>query len=204
MLDAIREPWVHLLAAEVEIGFARVAHRPAADPVVEIEQAGLVGHFGAGLGRNQPARRRRRYRGLLIARALAQEPTGADRDDPRHIGGGGGRSRGGCGRRARCGGRARGRGRPGRGFSLGRLGRGSSSFLLVRLDRAGPGLQSQTVGLADHGIAADPAEFVRDLAGGGAAFPHLGQLFDPFVGPAHRSISSAATCRMLAMGAGCG
>jgi hypothetical protein len=39
--------------------------------------------------------------------------------------------------------------------------------------------------LADHRVAADAAELVGDLAGGGAAFPHLGQLFDPFVGPAH-------------------
>jgi hypothetical protein len=41
------------------------------------------------------------------------------------------------------------------------------------------------VRLADHGIAAHAAQFFRDLAGGGAAFPHAGQFVDAFVGPAH-------------------
>jgi hypothetical protein len=41
------------------------------------------------------------------------------------------------------------------------------------------------MGLADHGIAADATEFLGDLAGGCAAFPHLRQLLDPLFGPAH-------------------
>ena len=45
VLDAIGEPGVNLHAAEVEVRLARVAHRPAADAIVEIEQAGLVGDF---------------------------------------------------------------------------------------------------------------------------------------------------------------
>lgn len=40
--------------------------------------------------------------------------------------------------------------------------------------------------LADNGVAADPAQLVSDLAGGGTAFPHLLQCRDTFVGPAHR------------------
>src|SRR5947209_3117502 len=79
MSDAIREAGVGGLTAEMEIGLARVAHRPLADAVVQIEQAGLVGDLGARLGRNQAARRRRRDRRLLIAGALADEAAGTDR-----------------------------------------------------------------------------------------------------------------------------
>ena len=64
MLDAIREAGVRRIAAEVEIGLAGMADRPFADAVVEIEQAGLVGDFGARLGRDQAARRGRRNRRL--------------------------------------------------------------------------------------------------------------------------------------------
>ena len=85
MRNTVREAGVHLFTAEVEIGFARVAHRPAADPVIQIEQAGLFSHFRVGLGRNQAARRRGRDRRLLIARALPQKSARANRDDPRHI-----------------------------------------------------------------------------------------------------------------------
>ena len=57
MFDAIGEAGVHLLAAEVEIGLARVAHRPAAHLVRQIEQRGLAGDLGAGLGWHKAARR---------------------------------------------------------------------------------------------------------------------------------------------------
>src|SRR3954469_20886676 len=79
MLDAIREPGIGRIAAEVEIGLAGMADRPFADTIVEIEQAGLVGDLGAGLGRHQAARRRGRDRRLLFAGALANEAAGADR-----------------------------------------------------------------------------------------------------------------------------
>jgi hypothetical protein len=47
--DAVREAGVHLVAAEVEVRLARMPHRPAAHAVVEVEQAGLVGHSALGL-----------------------------------------------------------------------------------------------------------------------------------------------------------
>ena len=83
MLNAIWKTGVYLFTTEVEIGFTGVAHRPAADPVIEIEQAGFISHFRAGLGGNQSARWRRRDGSLLITWALPQEATGADRDDTR-------------------------------------------------------------------------------------------------------------------------
>ncbi len=49
MLDAIWEPGIHLVAAEVEVWFAGMAHRPTTDAIVEIEQAGFVGDSGLGL-----------------------------------------------------------------------------------------------------------------------------------------------------------
>ena len=79
MLDAIGKPGFASLAAEVEVGLARMAHRPSADAVVEVEQAGLVGDLGAGLGRDQAARRGGRDRRLRVARALADEAARADR-----------------------------------------------------------------------------------------------------------------------------
>jgi len=81
MFHAIGETGVHLLAAEVEIWFAGMAHRPAADLFRQIEQAGLVGDFRARLGWHKAARRSRWDRGLLITRALTQEATGADRNN---------------------------------------------------------------------------------------------------------------------------
>ena len=83
MFHAIGETGVHLFTAEMEVRLAGVAHRPAADAVVQIEQAGLVGNFRAGPGGNQTARRRGRDRRLLVARTLAQEAAGADRNDAR-------------------------------------------------------------------------------------------------------------------------
>src|SRR5690606_3427807 len=83
MFDAIREPGVHLLAAKMEVRLARMPHRPTADAVVEVEQAGLVGNLGARLGRNQAPRRRWGDRRLLVTRTLAEEAAGAHRDHPR-------------------------------------------------------------------------------------------------------------------------
>ena len=210
MLHAIGEARVHLFTAEVKVRFARVAHRPAADPVVQVKQAGLVGDFRARLGRNQAARRRGRNGGLLVPRTLTEKSARTDRDNARTWCRGRSRvfrwsrrgNRGSCARRnrswtrCRCGTR--------RSLGLGRLGRGGGCFLVICLHRAGACLQAQAVRLADHGIAADPAQFIGDLAGGCTAFPHLGQLFDPFFGPAHDLLSCAAARRKLANGAGCG
>src|SRR6185503_5043798 len=79
MRDAIREPGVRRLSAEIEIGLTRMADGPFADAVVQFEQAGLVGDLGTRLSRNEPARRGRRDRRLLIARSLANEPAWTDR-----------------------------------------------------------------------------------------------------------------------------
>src|SRR4249919_1999840 len=79
MLDAIRIARIGGLPAEMEIGLARMAHRPAADAVVKVEQRGLVGNLGRGLGRDQPARRRGRDRRLGIAWTLADEAARTDR-----------------------------------------------------------------------------------------------------------------------------
>ena len=77
-----------------------------------------------------------------------------------------------------------GRGGFGR-FGFGRgLADGSSLFgRLVRLYRRRARLQAKAMRLADHGIAADTAQFVRDLAGGQAFFPHCLELVDTLVGP---------------------
>ena len=85
MFDAIWEAGVHLFPAEMEVRFARMAHRPAAHAIIKIEQAGLVRDFRAGLGRNQAARRGRGDRRLLVTRTLAQESAGADRNDARRV-----------------------------------------------------------------------------------------------------------------------
>ena len=117
MVDAIWEARVHLVAAEMEIGFARVPHRPATDAIIQIEQAGLAGDFCAGPCGDQSARWCRRDRCLLIAGALAQKSAGSDRNDARlrcdrgvcrrvRCGRGGrGDWRGGAGRNWRCDGR---------------------------------------------------------------------------------------------------
>lgn len=83
MIDAIREAGVHRLAAEVEVGLSGMAERPFADAVVKLEQTRLVRHFGRRLGGNEATRRRRRARGLLFARSLAQEASGTDRAQDR-------------------------------------------------------------------------------------------------------------------------
>src|SRR3546814_5224670 len=86
MLDAIGEARVHGLTAEMEVGLARMPHRPAADTVVEVEQGRLVGDLGARLRGHQPARRRGRDRCLLVAGTLADEAAGANRNDTRRAG----------------------------------------------------------------------------------------------------------------------
>ena len=78
VIHAIGEARVHLVTAEVEVRLTRMAHRPAANAVVQIEQAGLVGHFLAGPCGHEAARRGRGDGGLLIAGPLTQEATGAD------------------------------------------------------------------------------------------------------------------------------
>lgn len=86
MFHAIGEARIYLCTAKVKIGFAGMAHWPAADFVAQIEQAGLVCNFGAWLGRNQTARRCRGDGGLLIPRALPQKAAGADGHDLGQIG----------------------------------------------------------------------------------------------------------------------
>ncbi|HBQ93094.1 MAG TPA: hypothetical protein DD795_10315 [Erythrobacter sp.] len=210
VFDAIGEAGVHGLAAEMEIGFARVSHRPAAYLVRQIQQAGLVGDFGARLGRDQAARRRWGNRGLLVTGTLAQEATRPDRDDLgqvgilvrhrlRRVAGILPRCRRRC-CRFRRGGRRSSSGRLGCGLRrfLGRrcLGRGLGGsgglLLVVGLDRRRARLETEAVRLADHGIAAHPAQLVGDLAGGRTAFPHLLKRCDPFVGPAH--VQSCISC----------
>ena len=53
MRHAVGIAGVGLIPAEVEVGFAGMAHRPAADAVIEVEQRGLVGDIGRRLGRDQ-------------------------------------------------------------------------------------------------------------------------------------------------------
>src|SRR5438105_3075747 len=79
MLHAIRKARVRRLPAEMEIGLAGVAHRPFADAIIEVEQAGLVGDLGARLGRDEAARRSGWDRRLLIAGTLTDEAAGSDR-----------------------------------------------------------------------------------------------------------------------------
>ena len=88
MIDAIGKARVHFLAAEMEVCFARMAHRPAADAVIEIEQAGLAGNFRARLGRHEAARRGGGNWSLLVTRTLTQEAARANRDNPRLRAGG--------------------------------------------------------------------------------------------------------------------
>ena len=57
MIDAIGIARIGFAPAEVEVTLARMPHRPAADAVVEVEQAGLVLDLGRRLGWYQPARR---------------------------------------------------------------------------------------------------------------------------------------------------
>jgi hypothetical protein len=58
-------------------------------------------------------------------------------------------------------------------------------LFLAGLDRRRALLEPEAVRLADHGIAADSAKLVRDLAGGGAIVPHLLQALDALFSPRH-------------------
>src|SRR3546814_4791230 len=73
MFDAIGEAGVHRFAAEMEIRLARMAHRPFADALRQVQQRRLARNVRAGLGGNQAARRGRGDRRLLVARPLTQE-----------------------------------------------------------------------------------------------------------------------------------
>ena len=83
MRDAIREAWVHLITAEMEIRLAGMAHWPFANAFIKIEQRRFVRHFRAWLGWNQATRRRRRGRWRLFPWVLAHEAAGADGPDHR-------------------------------------------------------------------------------------------------------------------------
>jgi len=85
MFDAIGEAGVHCLTTKVEIWLTGVAHRPFANLFSKVEQACLVSNFRAGLCGYKTARWRRWDRCLLITRALAQETTGADRNNTRLV-----------------------------------------------------------------------------------------------------------------------
>lgn len=205
MLYAVRKTGIHWLTAKVEIGLARMAHRPATDFIGKVQQAGLVCNRRIRFCWNQPARRCWRDRGLLIAGSLAQESSWADRDDLgkvwRWIG-----NR--LNRDAFCGWACIGNAaavlhRLGRGANgglsrvfLGRclrcrfLSRGSC-FLLIflrRFHRGGARFQAKPVRFTDYGIAADAAQFFGDLASGRSAFPHLLERCDPLVSPTHECL----------------
>src|SRR3546814_17226948 len=81
MFDAIRKAWIYLLTAEMEIGFAGMSHWPFADFIGQIEQAGLIRNFRAGLCRNQTTGWSRWDRRLLISWSLEQKPTRAHQND---------------------------------------------------------------------------------------------------------------------------
>jgi hypothetical protein len=78
MFDAIRKTRIYRYTAEMEIRFAGVAKRPAANTLVQIEQRRFVRHFGARFGRYKAAWRGRRDGRLLIAGTLTHEPAGSD------------------------------------------------------------------------------------------------------------------------------
>jgi hypothetical protein len=78
MFDAIREARIYRYTAEMEIRFAGVAKRPAANTLVQIEQRRFVRHFRARFGRYKAAWRGRRDGRLLIARPLTHESAGSD------------------------------------------------------------------------------------------------------------------------------
>lgn len=85
MFDAVRKTGIDRLAAEMEIRFTGMTHRPATYFLRQIEQACLVCNCGIGFGRNKSAGRRGRDRRLLIAWPLTQEPSRSDRHDFRLI-----------------------------------------------------------------------------------------------------------------------
>ncbi len=195
MLDAIGEAGVDLFAAEMEIRFARMPHGPTTNAVIKIEQAGLVRNLRTGLGRYQAARRRRWNRRLLVTGSLAQKATGTNRNNPRLRRSGlsaGHRLAWNWRRRCWANGcrlnwTRRNCLRSARWLWLRRLGWLSFGYYghFVRFYWRWPGLQAQTVRLADNCIATDAAKLIGNLAGSCASLPHLGQSFDAFVSPAH-------------------
>ena len=84
MFDAIWEARVHRYTAEMEIRLTRVAKRPAANALVQIEQGGLVRHFGAWLCGHKAAWWGGWDGCLLVAGTLTHEAARSDRYDARH------------------------------------------------------------------------------------------------------------------------
>jgi ABC-2 type transport system permease protein len=210
MLDTVRKAGVDRSATEMEIGLTGMAHGPAADLFIQIEQARLSGNLRAWLGWHKATRRGRGNRCLLIARALTQEASGSDRDDFGQI-----RLRTRRILRRAHGGRRPVLGNRGRHalwrWPLDRFGLGlwrRLCFAIIGLDRRRPRFQAEPMGFADHGIAANAAEIFSDLACGQAAFPHGSQAIDPLVGPGHchsnnvicgdDGASTKAACRAIA------
>ena len=77
-----------------------------------------------------------------------------------------------------------GQGMAAHAMTLGAMGRRGRSAR----DGAGPSGQAQTVHLADHGIAGDPAQSAGDLAGRKPLGPEIFQLFDAVVGPVYELV----------------
>src|SRR3546814_13070245 len=83
MFDTIGETGVHRHAAQMEVGLARMPHRPAADADVKVEQARLVGDLRARLCRHAAAARGWRDRRMLIDGTPAGASARGDRYDAR-------------------------------------------------------------------------------------------------------------------------
>jgi hypothetical protein len=215
MLNAVREARVHFFTTKMKVRFPGVSHRPTADSVIQVQQAGLVSHFRAGLCGNESARRCRWDRGLLVTWPLAKEAAGANGYDARllrrrlragdRLAGHrcGGCCRAGCSSRRSWGGTRRSglRGTRRWGSGLGSLDRGT--LRIIGLNWGWTRFQTETVRFADDSIAANTAQLFSDKAGCGTAFPHLGEFFDAFVSPAHaKSVLSipahtSQTCNRL-------
>jgi hypothetical protein len=70
MRNAIRKAGVHLVTAEMEVGFTGVTKWPFADALVQIEQTRFARDFRTWLGGHEATRRRWRCGWGLIARPL--------------------------------------------------------------------------------------------------------------------------------------
>lgn len=192
MLNAIREARVRRRAAKVKIRLAGVADRPFADPVIEIEQPGLVRDFGTRLCRDEPPGRRRRDWCLLFARSLSDKASGADgtvlhllraRALRRCSGGlGWGGARLGSRHRSHLGSFRPGGGRLGSCRSRRRL---SSFLLFTGLYRGRALFETEAVSFADHRVATDASKLVCDLARSGTVVPHFLQALDALFSPRH-------------------
>lgn len=202
----------------MKVSLARMPHRPTADPVIEIEQAGLVSNVGARLCRNTAAWRGRGYRRLLVARTLTNKPARANRDHFRRC-----RLIDGCrssdlftgivgirlkwrryGNRCWCRCRTSGNrcGRLaigwfgcgpgctiGNGWSRRGFWRWLSRAFLAGSDWRWARFQSQPMGFADYRVAADAAKFFRYLAGSQPVFPELAEGINSLVSPRHVAVS---------------